>query len=70
MPRAKGPIRKLETQFRGINVRTIRGIDIGIEADREMVTGDERMIIRRRVVCMFHRGTMILNLELNHCYLS
>lgn len=57
--REKGPIKTLGTQHKGIKVNTIMGTNIGIRVKRKMVTGEKRMSIRRRVVHMFCRGTVI-----------
>lgn len=53
-----------------IKVGTIIGIGTGKKLQSGMVTRGERMIIRRRVVCMFPRRTMMLTLGLKNCSLS
>ncbi|KAF3625841.1 hypothetical protein FXO38_26150 [Capsicum annuum] len=60
----------LELEAREQNIRTIMRSGIGIEEESEMVTGGERIIIKRKVVCTFHRGTMMLTLVLSRPNLS
>lgn len=48
---------------KGIKVETITGIGIGIRAKRGMITEDEKMTTRRRMVFMFLQGIGMLILE-------
>ena len=69
-PRVKGLIKTLGTRGKEIKVETIMDIittgqDIEIESEIMMEIGDEKMIIKRRAVLMFHQGTVILTTEIH-----
>lgn len=56
--RDKSLLKTVGTLGKGVNVTTITEIDIGIRAEKKIVTGCIRMIIRRRVLHICHLETV------------